>query len=180
MQAATKSDPIKAFNERAKASGWTFICGPATGFRHCELTNALALWREKAKGRTMPARADMTAREMKAYLPHMSLLERVGTGKSARYRVRLHGTMLTSYGGDKTGQFLEDFIPAHLVGSYIGVYDTVLELLTPIRLVSHFQAPKVDYLAGESLVAPLSATANMSPLILSVTYVEPRAAASNS
>ena len=127
----------------------------------------------------MPARADMTARDLKPYMPHMSLLERVGTGRSARYRVRLHGTMLTSYAGDKTGQFLADFIPAHLVGSYIGVYDAVLELLTPIRLVSHFQAPEVDYLAGESLVAPLSATANASPLILSVTYVEPRAPASN-
>ena len=58
MQTATRSDPMKAFNERARAAGWTFTCGPATGFDHPALSAALALWREKAKGRTMPSRAD--------------------------------------------------------------------------------------------------------------------------
>lgn len=178
MQTATRSDPLKAFNERAKALGWTFTCGPARGFDHPALSAALALWREKAKGRTMPARADMTARAMKPYMPHMSLIERVGTGKSARYRVRLHGTALASYAGDKTGQFLEDLLPAHLVGSYSSVYDTVLELLEPIRLVRDFQAPEIDYLAGESLIAPLSMSTSVkgTPLILSITFVAPRSA----
>lgn len=176
MQTATRSDPMKAFNERAKAAGWTFTCGPATGFDHPALAAALALWREKAKGRTMPARADMTARAMKKYMPHMSLLERVGTGKSARYRVRLHGTALASYAGDKTGQYLEDILPRHLVGSYASVYDTVLELLEPVRLVRDFQAPEIDYLAGESLIAPLASASGGTPLILSITFVTPRSA----
>jgi hypothetical protein len=174
MQTATRVDPLKAFNERAKASGWTFTCGPARGFDHPALAAALALWREKAKGRTMPARADMTARSMKAYLPHMSLLERIGSGKSARYRVRLHGTVLTSYAGDKTGQFLDEIVPPHLVGSYSSVYDTVLELLEPVRLVRDYQAPEIDYLAGESLIAPLAAAHGTTPLILSITYVAAR------
>lgn len=176
MQTVTRPDPIKAFNERAKASGWTFTCGPATGFEHPALNNAAALWREKAKGRAMPARADLTARVMKAYMPHMSILERVGTGKFARYRVRLHGTASASYAGDKTGQFLDSIVPAHLLSSYTSVYDTVLELLQPLRLVRDFQAPEIDYLAGESLVAPMAAPEKSAPLILSITYVEPRSA----
>jgi hypothetical protein len=175
MQTATRADPLRAFNERAKASGWTFVCGPATGFDHPALAAALALWREKARGRAMPSRADMTARVMKPYLPHMSLLERVGSGKSARYRVRLHGTALASYAGDKTGQFLEDVVPQHLVGSYSSVYDTVLALLEPVRLVRDFQAPEIDYLAGESLIAPLALPSGGTPLILSITYVARRA-----
>jgi len=176
MQTVAHPDPLKAFNERAKASGWTFTCGPATGFDHPALNHAAALWREKAKGRAMPARSDLTARVMKAFMPHMSILERVGTGKSARYRVRLHGTASASYAGDKTGRFVDEFVPAHLLGSYTSVYDTVLELQQPLRLLRDFQAPDIDYLAGESLVAPLSRPGTSPPLILSITYVEPRSA----
>ena len=44
------------------------------------------------------------------------------------------------------------------------------------RLVSDFQAPEIDYLAGESLVAPMAAPEKSAPLILSITYVEPRSA----
>jgi hypothetical protein len=176
MQTVARPDPIKVFNERAKAAGWTFTCGPATGFEHPALNGAVALWREKAKGRAMPMRADLTARVMKAYMPHMSILERAGTGKTGRYRVRLHGTALASYAGDKTGQYLDDIVPAHLLSSYASVYDTVLELLQPLRLVRDFQAPDLDYLAGESLVAPISRPATSTPLILSITYVEPRSA----
>lgn len=174
MRTVARSDPMKAFNEQAKASGWTFTCGPATGFDHPALSGALALWREKAKGRLMPARSDMTARLMKAYMPHMSLLERVETAKGPRYRVRLHGTALASYAGDKTGQFLDEMIPPDLIGSYTSVYDTVLELLEPMRVVRDFQVPELDYLAGESLVAPLSAPGKTMPLVLSITYVMPR------
>lgn len=175
MRTAVRSDPMKAFNERAKASGWTFSCGPATGFDHPALSAALALWREKAKGRAMPARSDMTARLMKAYMPHMSILEKVTTAKGPRYRVRLHGTALASYAGDLTGKFLDEIIPPSLVGSYTSVYDTVLELLEPVRLVRDYQVPELDYLAGESLIVPLSAPGKPTPLILSITYVEPRA-----
>jgi len=176
MQTVTRSDPIRAFNERAKAAGWRFSCGPATGFEHPALTIAAALWREKAKGRAMPARADLTARVMKTYMPYMSILERVETAKAARYRVRLHGTASASYAGDKTGQFLDSFVPAHLLSSYASVYDTVLELLQPLRVLRDFQAPEIDYLAGESFVAPLSLPGTGTPLILSITYVEPRSA----
>lgn len=176
MRTVARSDPMKAFNEQAKASGWTFTCGPATGFDNPALSGALALWREKARGRTMPARSDMTARLMKTYMPHMSLLEKVQTAKGARYRVRLHGTALASYAGDKTGQFLDDMIPLDLIGSYTSVYDTVLEMLEPMRVVRDFQVPELDYLAGESLVAPLSAPGKTTPLILSITYVVPRSA----
>jgi hypothetical protein len=177
MQSVARSDPMKAFNERAKAAGWTFNCGPATDFDHPALAAAMSLWREKAKGRTMPARSDMTARLMKAFMPHMSLLEKVGAGKAARYRIRLHGTALASYAGDKTGKFLDEIVPPELIGSYTSVYDTVLELLEPVRLVRDYQVPELDYLAGESLIAPLSAPGKSTPLILSITYVAPRSRA---
>ena len=174
MLVLTKTDPIQAFNERAKVAGWTFTCEPAQGFERPELAAALAHWREKAGARKMPDRTDMKARAMKSYVSNMSLIERVGSGNNARYRARLHGTVLTRYGGDKTGLFLDEFVPAHLVGCYAGVYDAVLELRAPLRVVSQYQAPQVDYLVGESLVAPLGVPGRDTPLILSVTFAEPR------
>ena len=175
MQVLVKTDPMQAFNERAKAAGWTFTCLPPSGFDHPDLASALALWREKAGRHAMPHRADMTARPMKAYLSHVSIIERVGAGRNARYRVRLHGTAATHYAGDKTGRFLEEFVPDDLVGCYAGVYDTAIELKAPLRVLSSYQVPEIDYLVGETLVAPLSVPGNDAPVILSVTFAEPRA-----
>ncbi len=167
-------DILNALNARAKAAGWTFLCEPAEGFEYPPLAEACALWREKAAGRTMPARADMTARAMKTFMPHMSLIERVSDDGYARYRVRLHGSVLARYSGDATGKWLEDVVGAERLGSFLGIYDTVLALRLPLRVISRYQAPELDYLDGESFVAPLSVPTSQTPIILSVTYAKPR------
>lgn len=167
-------EALNALNERAKAAGWTFAVGPAEGFEHPALVAAAALWCEKADGRAMPARSDMTARAMKAFMPHMSLLERVKDNGHDRYRVRLHGSVLARYSGDATGKWLEEVVEASRIGSYIGIYDTLLALRIPLRVVSRYQAPELDYLDGESFVAPLWVPASPAPIILSVTYAKPR------
>jgi len=165
---------LNALNARAKAAGWTFLVGKAEGFEHPPLAAAAALWREKAHGRPMPARADMTARVMKPFMAQMSLLERVDDAGRDRYRVRLHGSALARYSGDATGKWLEEVVGAERIGSYIGIYDTVLALGIPLRVVSRYQAPELDYLDGESFVAPLSVPTSPTPIILSVTYAKPR------
>ena len=165
---------LQAYNDRAKASGWPFQCVPAGNFEQAGLNQALAVWREKARGRAMPARADMTVRAMKSFLTHVSLLERVPGATGSRYRLRLHGSAQTRYDGDKTGMFLEDIIDAKRIDGYLALYDTVLALGAPLRVVSHYQAPEINYLTGESLLAPLSTPQSGTPLILSVTYARPR------
>ena len=165
---------LNALNARAKAAGWTFLVGKAEGFEHPPLAAACALWHEKANGRAMPARADLTARVMKAFMAQMSLLERVNDNGQDRYRVRLHGSALARYSGDATGKWLEDVVGTPRLGSYLGIYDTVLALRIPLRVVSRYQAPELDYLDGESFVAPLSVPTSPTPIILSVTYAKPR------
>ncbi|HEX4302557.1 MAG TPA: PAS domain-containing protein [Rhizomicrobium sp.] len=166
---------MTAFNSRAKGLGWAFTCGLARDFEHAELTAAHAVWRDKAAGRTMPCRADLTARSMKPFLTHMSLLERVAAGGTPRYRVRLHGSTLARYSGDSTGKFLEDCISPERIESFIALYDTAMAMRTPLRVVSHYQAPEIDYLMGESLLAPLAMPVGDTPMLLSVTYAKPRA-----
>ena len=165
---------LNALNERAKAAGWSIVAGPAAQFQHAALNDALALWRDRANGRAMPARADLTARAMKAFMPHMSLIERVRDGGKDRYRVRLHGSVLARYSGDATGKWLEDVVDPRRVGSFIDIYDAVLALRIPLRVVTRYQAPELDYLDGESFIAPLSVPSSATPIILSVTYTKPR------
>ena len=165
---------LKAFNDRAKAAGWPFRCSPAEGFERPQLAAALALWQEKAAGRAMPQRADLTARAMKPFLTQMSLLERVLADGRQRYRLRIHGTALARYSIDGTGKFLEEVVLGDRIHGYIALYDTLIEARVPLRVVSNYQAPEIDYLTGETLLAPLSVPASGTPLILSVTYAKPR------
>ncbi len=175
MPAASRRDVLTAFNDRAQALGWAFTCGPACDFEHAELTAAHAVWRDKAEGRAMPYRSDLTARSMKPFLTHMSLLERVTDGGASRYRVRLHGSTLARYAGDSTGKFLEDCISPERRESFIALYDTAMAARMPLRVVSYYQAPEIDYLMGESLLAPLAVPGSDTPMLLSVTYAKPRA-----
>jgi len=164
---------IRAFNSRARARHWAFTCFPAGDFERAELSAAFATWKEKAGARRLPARADITARAAKTWMPHMSLLERVEDHGVPRYRVRLHGSALTRYGGDSTGRFLDEFVHDGRIHSYAAVYDLVLDNLVPLRVASRYQAPDISYLIGESFVAPLSRP-DASPLVLSVTFTKPR------
>ena len=174
MAASGHHGIMKAFNDRAQAAGWSFTCAPAQDFENAPLAGVLEVWRAKAQGRPMPCRADMTARAMKPYLTHMSLLERTLVGGAPRYRIRLHGSTLARYAGDRTGKFLGDSVSPERLESYVALYDTALALRAPMRVVSYYQAPEIDYLMGESLVAPLSIPGGDTPMLLSVTYTKPR------
>ena len=175
MPPSSIRDVFKAFNDRAKAAGWSFTCGPAEDFEHTELTAALTLWRDKAGTRAMPNRTDMTARAMKPFLTHMSLLERIQQDGAQHYRIRLHGSALARYAGDTTGKMMEDCVAPERLESYTALYDTVLALRVPVRIIAYYQAPELNYLMGESLVAPLAAPGAETPILLSVTYAKPRA-----
>jgi len=165
---------MASFNARAKAQGWPFSCLPAEAFEQPELETVCTLWHDKAKERSMPDRADLSARVMKPWLTHMSLIEHMPGQGAGRYRVRLHGSALARYAGDVTGKCLEEVItPAHLAG-YIAIYDLVRETRTPLRVISQYIAPEIAYLTGESFVAPV-AHGDGGILILSVTYPKPRA-----
>ncbi|MBV9540200.1 MAG: PAS domain-containing protein [Alphaproteobacteria bacterium] len=166
---------LDALNRRLSASNWTFGCAPAGDFKQPELTAVHALWLATAAGRAMPARAELTARAMKAFLPNMTLIEQVRDENGAvRYRVRLHGSALARYSGDATGKFMEDLVAPSRLGGYLAIYDALIELAVPLRVVSNYQAPDIDYLTGETFLAPLAAPNGGAPFILSVTYAKPR------
>jgi hypothetical protein len=168
---------LQAFNETSRDRHWQFQCSPALEFRQDELNAALALWTASAKGRAMPMRTDLTARAMKPFLTHMTLLERVKTDTGEGYRIRLHGSALARYSGDATGKFLEQVVEAERFEAYCALYDTLIAWRAPLRVVSEYQAPEIDYLTGETLLAPLAVPDSATPMILSITYAKPRSEA---
>jgi hypothetical protein len=170
--AAAPHPALAAFNARAERQGWPFACLPAKDFETPELAAVCTLWHEKAQGRLMPRRADLTARVMKRWMTHMSLIEPVG--EDGCYRVRLHGSALARYSGDATGKLLEEVIAPERLAGYAAIYDVACAARLPLRVISRYQAPEIAYLTGESFVAPL-AHGDDNIMILSITYPKPRA-----
>ncbi|HJW42590.1 MAG TPA: PAS domain-containing protein [Rhizomicrobium sp.] len=165
---------IDAFNANASAHDWPFFAAPAEGFARPELAAALALWREKAGGRVMPDRADMTARAMKPFMANMSLLQAVTVDGRPDYRIRLHGRVLASYIGDYTGRTLREAMQGGGVPGYTALCDLAVLTRMPLRVTTSYRAPEISYLTGESLIAPLAVPGSSIPMILSVTYAGPR------
>ncbi|HEY0105246.1 MAG TPA: PAS domain-containing protein [Rhizomicrobium sp.] len=165
---------VEDFNARAQSRGWFCRVAPVGDFDRPELTAVHALWCDKSAGAPMPARAALSARVMKPWMPNMSLLERVAEGGRVRYRVRLHGSRLARYNGDKSGKFLDESISPIDAEAYAAVYDLIVATGRPLRLTIEYRVPQISFLTGESFVAPLSRPESDTPLILSVTYTRPR------
>ena len=111
---------------------------------------------------------------LKPFLANIALLESV-TGKSARrYRIRLFGSALTQIFGERTGQFLDEYVPAEFLLQWMAVFDTVFAYGGALRFLSHYPIPTLDYLKGESFFAPVLDEAGRYTLVLCATYVGPR------
>jgi hypothetical protein len=168
-------DAVAALNAHAIAMGWGMRCYEALDFIQPELNTLGELWREKAEATGWPSRADFDARTMKTWLPNLSIVERVTTQTGAwRYRFRLSGTDLAHTFGDSTGRHLDEVLPEPFLERWTMAYDTVLAGNAPLRFVSRFQIPKVNWLDGESFSAPLSNGSAPPTMILGVTYATRR------
>jgi hypothetical protein len=172
---ATPPDPVAALNARAAAMHWGMRCDDGLDFVRPELRALSALWQEKARATGWPSRADFDARSLKPFLPHVSIVERVtGEDGAWRYRYRLVGTAMVRLFGEVTGRFLDESLPAPFLERWTLGYDTVLARGAPVRFVSKFELPQVNWLDGESFSAALSNGAEPPNLILGALYVTPR------
>jgi len=146
---------IAAFNAQAEAQGWDQFCDASLSYGHGDFAAVLALWKTHARGRTLPARADMSARALKTYLPHIALKERVQENPS-RYRWRLTGTRVAQIIGERTGKFTDEDAPPQLVARWNASCDLVLSACTPLRFVGRVLANNKDYLSSDLLFMPLA------------------------
>jgi len=146
---------IAAFNAQAEAEGWEQFCDPSLSYEHRDFAAVLALWQAHARGRALPARADMSARVLKTYLPHIALKERVQENPS-RYRWRLTGTRVAQIIGERTGKFTDEDAPPKLAARWNASSDLILAGCTPLRFIGRVLANNKDYLSSDLLFMPLA------------------------
>lgn len=146
----------KAFNERAVRQNWNQACDPTLAFSDPTYGKLLSVWRDKAAGRKMPSRSQMTARDLKDYLRHIILVQREVEQGASHYRWRLIGTSVTQIVGHHTGKLFEDSVPPEHLSRWTEVCDMILESEQPWRFTGHVHIRDREYLEAEHLYLPLA------------------------
>lgn len=170
-------DPLNRLRAQAERAGWGVELDEKLQFEKPELKHLHDLWRLKAvEVGGLPARGDLDARMLKPFLRHLTIVERApdSLGKT-HFRFRLQGSALVQHFGEQTGKLLEESIPPGIVEAWNAGYDALLAARRPVRVLTYYQMPSVDYLTGESFSVPLGNGDAMPTSVLTVTYFRPRA-----
>ena len=163
----------RSFNQRAASQKWHQAVDPTLAFSNSYYDPLLELWRVKAGRRKMPARSDMTARDLKNYLRHIILIQREQEDPP-RYRWRLIGTSVTEIVGHHTGKLLEDSIPAEHLPRWIEVCDMILESEQPWRFLGRVHIRGREYLNAENLYMPLADENGAPAMVMGYCRYSPR------
>lgn len=138
-------------------------------FNDADLNGLAALWLEKSAGQDIPHRRDLDARALKPVLRKLTIAERFLDNGSIRYRWRFFGLDMADRLGDGTGRCFDETIPDHLVVRWHTIHDVVRDTGRPMRALSAFDHPLVNYLIGESFLAPLRNNTGEPNLVLAAT-----------
>ena len=145
----------RQLNQKAALQKWHQFCDPGLAFSDGFYDRFLEIWRTKAGDRVMPARSELTPRDLKDVLRNIAVFERIGTSPS-RYMFRLIGTALTEVVGHLTGKTFEECVPPELVPRWNECGDLVLEGGQPLRFIGRVHLRGREYLNAEHLYVPLA------------------------
>jgi hypothetical protein len=163
----------KAFNQRALSHNWHQACDPTLAFSDAYYAQFLTVWQNKAGTRKMPSRSQMTARDLKDYLRHVTLVQREEENPS-RYRWRLIGTSVTEIIGHHTGQLFEDSVPFEHLPRWTETCDMILESEQPWRFLGRVHIRGREYLKAEQLYLPLSDDNGIPSFVMGLCRYIPR------
>ncbi len=92
----------------------------------------IALWQSKCRDGKIPGRADFDVGELKDWLGHLAIYAVEQGADGPRFRFRLAGTMIVEYdGGDYTGRYLDEAIPAAYHRLFLPAYREVVRSRRP-------------------------------------------------
>ncbi len=168
MKAAVlPDDPIAALNARARAKGWTFVCGPGEDFDAPNLNAVCALWWSLAAPGKLPARAAFTARALKDFLPDLVIADILRPG--TRIRFRYVGMNAVRYLGEMTGAFMDEYLPPSANERTAACYQAIIEARCPLRVVTRFSMDPIKYLSAEFFGAPLATDGVTPDMVMTIT-----------
>jgi hypothetical protein len=163
----------RTLNQKSAQQGWHYFCDPGLSFNDGFYDRFLETWRTKAADRVMPARSELTPRDLKDVLRSIVVFERLEKNPS-RYIFRLIGTGLTDVAGHVTGKTFEECIPAELVPRWKECGDLVLDGGRPLRFIGRVHLRGREYLDAEHLYAPLANDGGVPTFIMGLCRYMPR------
>lgn len=143
-------------------------------FDAASLLNAHCVWCEKANGRAMPSREDMSPRALKAFLTEVALHDVVYEEDRTRFRSRVTGTKLAQTHGSGRGQFIDEVVASPFRERWTAMLMLALDVGGPVRVTSPIEYQKRDYLQAEILCAPLGQIGSPPDAIFIVLHTSPR------
>ncbi len=112
-------------------------------------------WLAKKQDRIAPTRGDIDPGELRELLPHLFLVEAVGS--PPRYRYRLVGTeVVKEFGEEITGKFLDQVDFDHVAGRVLSEYDQSAAGRQPIMSRWNYSKAGGRHVIYERLILPLS------------------------
>jgi hypothetical protein len=121
------------------------------------LRKALGYWVSLCKDRTMPRRQELNPYRMRAFLPHVNLVQvvRESPGKPVDYIMTLEGQHTHEVYGAVGRRRLHEVLPPAIEERWRRGFGLVLEAARPARFSSSMHVGGKPWLQGEALVAPL-------------------------
>ncbi len=162
----------KALNQKAVQQNWHHLCDPSLAFRDSIYERLLDVWRSRAAGRDMPRRSDLTPRDLKDFLRHVLMFERIQRNPS-RFQWRLIGTAITDIAGHMTGKTFEESVPAEHLPRWVECGDLILDGGQPLRFLGRVHIRGREYLDAENLYVPLANDNNEPTYIMGLCRYTP-------
>ena len=113
-------------------------------------------WLALRGGRPMPARADISPRDMREFLPYVGLIELASMPEGGEdYAVRLAGGKIEEVFGSRGGQPIGKTLPPETAARWRLVFDEVRRTRAPLVATSRVAFNNMRHLKQELFIAPL-------------------------
>lgn len=158
------------FAEKRPANVGSWFGTFATDFVTPQLNRAFDVWIAKRAARAMPARSDLSIRDLKFALPNLSLLDIVRDGDMLRYRARLVGSLLDEMVAPLTGRFLDEAVPGHYAQKWSAQWLPAIVERRFMRGVGRVEFAGRRWYVAESAYAPLASDGETPDVLMVIAY----------
>ena len=163
----------RALNQKAAQQKLYHFCDATLAFSDPIYGQFLSLWQSKAGARPMPARSEISPRDLKDFLRHIAVGHRVAENPS-RYVWRVIGTKVAEIIGNNTGKTLEESLPPEHLRRWTECLDLILDGGLPLRFVGRVNFKDREYLAAENLLVPLANDEGRPTFVMGLCRYSPR------
>lgn len=115
----------------------------------------LSTWKSKIGLRSIPAKSDISPRDLKAFLGNIVICQRVAENPSC-YVWRLIGTNVAAVVGHVTGKTFKESVATELCDRWTECCDLVVDGGQPLRFLGRVHIKDQEYLDAENLFVPLT------------------------